>query len=64
MARDAPISVLNRNKSDTVSVSDQPALSIKFNGNGSTQHPYIESYVAVIYTLTSTHIGRVKVTLT
>ena len=63
MAGDAPISVLNRNNSDTVSVSDQPALSIEFIENGSAQHPYIESYVAGIYTLTSTHIGRVKVTL-
>lgn len=39
-------------------------LSIEFIGSGSTQHTYTESYVDGIYTLTITHNGRVKVTLT
>ena len=48
----------------SLSVSNQPTLSIEFIGSGSTQHTYTESYVDGIYTLTITHNGRVKVTLT
>ena len=48
----------------SLSVSNQPTLSIEFIGSGSTQHTYTESYVGGIYTLTITHNGRVKVTLT
>ena len=48
----------------SLSVSNRPTLSIEFIGNGSTQHAYTESYVDGIYTLTITHNGRVKVTLT
>ena len=49
---------------DARNISEVLPDFLEFIGNDSTQRTYTESYVDGIYTLTITHNGRVKVTLT